>query len=190
MAAPPAPPLALETNVTKRRLRGKQPGNVRMDGGSAVSGAGSSTDNPYTKCERCGVKIKQISMAQHDRLYCPMREVNEQPGIRKNRQLFRPPPPKANVVVESADAEGKADMPKAPYVHVRWCAAVPQDPRLRSSVPSAKGHERAPPREKRTSQAPPLQIVEGCWGGCARCNRCNSCNSRTCNGAACRKCRR
>ena len=134
-------------------------------------------------------------MTQHKRLYCPMREHSNVPDPRKNRQTFRPPPPKTRTEVDAESANVNADMPKAPYVHVRWSDNLPRNPRLRSSVPSAEERDRVQPKEKRPSQAPPIQVAEGCWGACAGCNQCGSCRRRTCNGKCircgrCRKCRR
>ena len=191
IAAPPAPHPATK-DITPRRLRRKQtvPENT-----FTKETTESINSDSLVKCDWCGCIFKQISMTQHKKLYCPMREQESQIDPRQNRKILRPPPPKARAeLTETEDAE-KKPLPKAPYVHVRWSDSLPRAPRLLTSVPPAGDYKRPEPKAKRPSQAPLMIIQDGCWGGCARCNQCGACRKRKCNGKCtgcvrCRKCRR
>ena len=130
-------------------------------------------------------------MAQHLRHYCPARETGNEPLTRQNRKILRPvPPSKAQAAApEIRSAEEFSATVKMPYQHVRWTPPVPQAKWLRSSIPS-EGSVRAPPRERRPSQAPKKKIIIGCYASCARCNQCGACKRRECNGkcTGCVKC--
>ena len=190
IAPPPVPPAFHEEIMKRRRLKGKQPCTVRP----ANAETEESSDG-FVTCNKCKLRVKQISLTQHDKLYCPLRESAAEPLTRQGRKILRPVPPKTESESKAApshtDIESK---PKAPYNHIRWCEPLPPKARNATSLPSDTGTS-IPKAAKRTSQAPaPQTPMGGCWGGCARCNQCGGCRRRICNGGCtgcikCTKCR-
>ena len=140
-AAPARPPAAcVATNATVpsqvwRRLRGKQAAPTMQP---EVSVAPVTNREGKVRCE-CGNWVMPISMAQHKRLYCPLRIQQEMPKTREARKILRQVPP---TVETSSAASTGAPVPSSlprPDVHVRWAAPLVQPKRNASSIPGDRG---------------------------------------------------
>ena len=162
---------------------------VAPEPGPALATPTATASDEKIPCEKCGIPIKRISMAQHLRMYCPCTDDQSVPAARGNRKVLRPPPPAVPMApptgAAAAEADGaKAGQPNRPYIHVRWQAKpVPHMPRNVSSIPTAKAGGAAapkpPPRAKRATMAPPPPPpAAGCWGGCSSCNKFPRCRRR------------
>ena len=68
-------------------------------------------------CEKCGLVLAEISMTQHRRLYCPMREVGNEQPTRGNRKIVRPIPPKE---AKSQPPAGKAEPDIIPKIKMPY----------------------------------------------------------------------
>ena len=176
----------------------------KHDSSSATPSASAETPpsvDDSVICEKCRIKIKKISVSQHERLYCPFRTTcttQEAQGSRKNRKVLRPPPPPPKAGLPSTpaqtlSAEELATIGPMPSIHVRWSPVLPQIKCAASSLPASSSSVAPAPREKRASMNPHSQIVP-CYGQCSICITCAQCRRRLCNGSCqrckrCRKCR-
>ena len=187
----------------RKRLRGKQPAPLdRQQRQQQQQQRNVQDELGKVKCNKCDIWVKEISLSQHNRLYCPFREVATLgQSTRGNRKVLRAVPPSVAKAPPPTqhNPENLNVLGPMPIIHVRWHKPLPQAKRAPTSLPLPTGagsqvHKaRATPRPSLAPNSTRSDIMTiGCYGGCSNCNQCKNCRAHRCNGKCClcRKCKR